>query len=155
MHTNLPGTAAADDLALITGTFLTSAATIQTLDFVNTTTTAYGRFQYPVPANYVAGQAITLTLNVSCAAGTPNLEGTVDAFVTRAASPATDICATAVQNYGSAAADYSFTITPTNVVAGELLDIRVKLTGGEDTAAGSWIAVINSITLKFTVNQNG
>ncbi len=152
IQTNLPGTAASDDLALIGGTYLTSAPTVKTLDFVNTNTLAYARFQFPVPVTYVAGQPITLVMNVICT-GSPSVEGTVDAFVVRPVAPTVDICATAAQNYSISAADYTFTITPTDVVAGELLDVRVKLTGTDDTNVGNWITTINSIKLNFTTKE--
>ena len=61
--TNLPGTAATDDLALIGGTFGTSHPTIEAGDLKAAgATTRYARFQVKLPECYDSGETITLNV---------------------------------------------------------------------------------------------
>jgi hypothetical protein len=148
----LPETAATDDLGFIEGTFLTSAPAVRTLDFKTTTTTAYARFQFVVPAEYVDGQTVTLRVNAGAATTVSDGTLTLDAEVVRVAAPSTDICATAAQSINSlTAANKDFTITPTNVVAGDILDVRLTI-AGSDTATGTAVlGQINSVTLLLDI----
>jgi hypothetical protein len=149
LQTVLPGTAANDDLGLITNTFLTSAPTVETGDLKAAgATSRYARFQFAVPEHYVAGQAITLRVNAGMKTTVADTSATVDAFVVRVAAPGTDICATAAQSINSlTAANKDFTITPTNVVVGDILDVRVLLAVNDAATGTAVIGQINTISL--------
>jgi hypothetical protein len=152
----LPGTAAADDLGLIPGTLGTSHFVLQTSDAKATTVTQYARFTYVVPDNYDDGQSIDL--RASCQMVTTISDGTatldVQAFKwTRISNAvASDICSTAATTINSlTAADVEFTITPTTVTAGDLLDIRLTI-AITDTATGTAvIGQINSVDFQIDV----
>ena len=59
-QTNLPTTAASDDLGLIIGTFGTDAIVVQISDAKNTSVTQRARFTYRLPMNYASGQPISV-----------------------------------------------------------------------------------------------
>lgn len=132
--TNLAGADGADDLGLETGTFLTGSPTLNVTVATPSNAPFYARDPgFVVPVNYDAGTNLTLdvTVNETVAAAT----ATVDAFVVRRNAPSVDICATAAQSIvGAANTVYSFTLTGTNVVPGEVLDIRLAITLNDGAA---------------------
>lgn len=152
LQTALPTTAANDDLGLTAGTFGTSAPVLNSVDFGGTSTTAYGRVRVPVPVEYVAGQTVTLRVNAGMLTTVSDGTATVDASVYRDAAPTVDICATAAQSANSlTAADLDFTLTPTNVVPGDILDIRLAVAGSDSGDAGEMKVQINSVELLLDV----
>ncbi|GMW02644.1 MAG: hypothetical protein AMXMBFR84_37800 [Candidatus Hydrogenedentota bacterium] len=151
LQTNLPGTAATDDLAVITGTIGSDPPSIQGVDFGGTTTTAYARIQYPLPPEYVDGQTVTLRVNAGMLTTVSDGTCTLDAVVYRNGA-GSDICATAAQSINSLTfADKDFTITPTALVAGDLLDIRLVIAGSDTGNAGVMIPEIASVTLLMDI----
>lgn len=147
----LPETAATDDLGFTEGTYATSAPSLTSIDFKAASTEAFGRVQVPVPADYVAGQPITVVLNVT-ADSDASVGQAVDVVVVRTAAPSTDICATGDLNVdGYTADDVTFTITPTNVVPGDILDIRIEVDAEDsDGTSPTMFIVIHSLTVNFT-----
>jgi hypothetical protein len=152
LQTNLPGTAADDDLGLVTGTFGTGAPYLRTVDFKASTALAYGRTQITVPPHYIAGAPITLEIDAGMLTTISDSGGSVlvNAAVYRAAAPSVNICATAAQGANSlTVATKTFTITSTNITPGELLDVRISH-GGEDAAtATAVIGIITGVRFKF------
>ncbi len=147
LHTNLPGTAATDDLALIATTYGAAAPSIRTLDFKNTTTTAYARALVRIPAEYQAAETVTLAIDAGAITTVASSSMTLDVEAWEVDSDntlgAADLCATAAQSINNLTfATKSFTITATNLVAGDTLDIRLTI-AGSDTATGT--AVIGAI----------
>lgn len=140
LKTNLPAAAANDDLGLVTGTLGTHAPTLTAGDVKTTSSTRYARCQYPLPVEYKAGG--TVKIRAKCGMQTTVADGscTVDFQVYRVARDTTvgsDICATAATSINSTTfADKDFTITPTTLNPGDLLDIRVALIY-VDTATGT------------------
>jgi hypothetical protein len=125
MITNLPGTAANDDMALITGTPGTDAPTLQGVDFGATSTDEKCAFIFPVPQSYADGETITLRIHAGMLTTVSDGTATVDVECWEqdgAGAVGSDICATAAQSINSLTfADYDFTITPTSVAAGDTL----------------------------------
>ncbi|MCK6483738.1 MAG: DUF2190 family protein [Phycisphaerae bacterium] len=148
-QTNIPGTPATDDLGLIDNTFLTGAPTIETGDLKAAgATTRKTRISWPVPPEYVAGQTITLRLNAGMKTTVADTSATIDAQVARRAAPNTDICATAAQSINSlTAANKDFTITPTNVVPGDILDIVLAIAVTDAATGTAVIGQLNSATI--------
>lgn len=147
IQTVIPGTAASDDLAIINGTFLTSAPSIKSSDSKAATTTQKTRFLFPVPVNYVAGSALTLRLNAGMVTTVSDTSATIDAQVARVAAPTVDVCATAAQSINSlTAANKDFVITPTNVVAGDILDVVLTVAIVDGATATAVIGQINTAT---------
>ena len=90
-----------------------------------------------LPAEYVAGSAITVSFQVKItnAATTATIDMTAQK-ISSAGAPGSDVCATAVQTITTSFTTKSFTITPTGLVAGDRLQIVVT-TAILDAAGGS------------------
>jgi len=147
--TPLGATPANDDLGVIDNTFLTGAPTIETGDLKNAgATTRKCRFRVPVPANYVAGETLTLRVNAGMKTTVASASATVDAQVAESGDPTTDICATNAQSINSLdAADKDFTLTPTNVAPGDVLDVVLSVAVNDSGTGTAVIGKINSVSL--------
>jgi predicted RecA/RadA family phage recombinase len=147
-------TGANDDLALVYGTFGTAASGLETGDLKNVAgpTTRKVGFQFPVPVEYVAGETITLRINCGAKTTVASTTLSVDAEVTRDAAPNVDICATAVQSCNSlTAANKDFTLTPTNVVPGDLLNVVISMIVADTATATAVIGRINKVEMLMDV----
>lgn len=149
--TLIPATGGNDDLGLYGGTFGTDAPSLQTGDLKNNTslTTRYARCTFTLPHEYVGGQNITIRLNagmvttVASAAGTVDVEAYLSDDAAGEVGVGSDLCATAAQSCNSLTfAPKDFTITPTGLLPGDTLDLRVAI-GVNDTATAT--AVIGCI----------
>lgn len=130
--TNLPATAAADDLALVGGTFGAAPPMIQAGDCKAAgAVTRYARFQAIVPECYEAGETLSLILSAGMKTTVADTSCTVDAEVyhcDKAGAIGSDICATAAQSINSLVfSDKTFVITSVGIVAGDILDVRIKI----------------------------
>lgn len=150
-HTNLPGTAANDDLALVGGTFGSGAPHLRGVDFGGTSTTAYARFLFQLPADYAEGGDVTVRLRGGMLTSVGDGACTVDLVCHKCdddGGVGSDICATAAQSIKSTTiADKDFTITPTGLVAGDVLDMRITVAGNDTANADVMIPVITKITV--------
>lgn len=151
---NLPAAATADEMGIVTGTFLTDAPVLKGIDSGATTGTSKCGVTFPVPAEYVAGETITLRINAEMQVVSDGT-ATLDAQVARQADKTTDICATSLQSINSATpADVDFVITPTNVVPGDQLDIVLIFAVTDSGNADDFInGVIN--TIEFLLDIKG
>lgn len=152
-QTLLPGTPLTDDLGLSTNTFGTDSPTLDTEDHkaagaVNN----FGRAQVVIPPEYVAGQSITLRVNAGMVTTVSDTTATLDVEAYRKAAPSVDICATAAQSMNDlAAADLDFVITPTNVVVGDTIDIRLTTAINDGATGTAVIGRINSAKLLLDI----
>jgi hypothetical protein len=146
LHTDLPGTAATDDLALIGGTFGSASPVIRTSDAKTTTVTQRARTTYTLPTEYVAGQSVTIRVHAGMFTTVSDGTATVDFEVYLSDDEAgigSDICATAAQSINSLTdANKDFVITPTSLAPGSTLDIRMTVA---ITDAASVTAVLGQI----------
>lgn len=131
-QTSLPTTASSDDLGLIIGTFGTDAVVVQTSDGKATTLTQRARFSYRLPDNYVDGDPISIVAYAGMKTTVSDTTATVDFEVYKkddstglVGSDLVTTSATTINNLTAAAK--SFTITPTGLVNGDELDIRVTI----------------------------
>jgi hypothetical protein len=152
LATNLPGTAASDDLGLVTGTLGTHSPTIQAGDLKAAgATTRYARCQQPLPIEYVAGQTVTLRCKAGMTTTAADTSCTLDAQVYRIARDGTvgsDICATAATTINNTThADVSFTITPTTLEPGDLLDIRLAIACNDAATGTAVIPTIDAVEI--------
>lgn len=146
MHTNLPGTAADDDLALIGGTFGTASPSLQSQDSGGATTTGYARAQVALPWNYVTGQTVQLLFHAGMLTRVADASATLDVQcyetdeeVGLVGSP-TDLYAASSQSINTTTfADYTFSLTATSLAAGDLLDIRIIISITDAGDAGDGI----------------
>ena len=147
LHTNLPGTPLTDDLGLVGGTFATASPSIQTEDLKAAgATTSYARACVPLPWDYAAGQTVTARFHAGMLTTISDGTATLDlqCYETdEEVGISADICATAAQSINSVTlADIDFTITPTALTAGDLLDMRIAI-AINDAATGT--AVIGCV----------
>lgn len=96
-----------------------------------------GRFQFALPAEYVAAGSVKVRVSARVT-GLVQVAQTIDCLCyesDQAAGVSADLCATAAQTLTASFASYDFTITATNLVAGDLLDIL--LTGAANDTGGT------------------
>jgi len=151
-QTNLPGTSATDDLGLYGGTFGSASPQIKTYDLKAAgAQTLYARVQIPLPAEYDAGETVTLRLHAGMETTVADTSATVDVEAYESDSEggiSADLCATAAQTINSLVkADKDFTITPTDLVAGDMLDVRITVAVNDAATGTAVIAAIGAIEL--------
>jgi hypothetical protein len=139
--TNLPGTAATDDLALVGGTFGTSPPVVSAGDLKAVgATTRYARFQVRLPECYDSGETITLSLSAGMATTVADTSCTLDVQcykIDKVGGIGSDLCATAATSINSLVfAAIPFTITASGLVAGDVFDVRVAI-ACNDAATGT------------------
>lgn len=132
-QTNLPGTAATDDLALIGGTFATAPPTISAGDLKAAgATTRYARFETELPECYDPGETFILALYAGMVTTVADASCTIDIQcykLDKITGIGSDLCATAATTMNSLVfGAKSFTITPSGLVAGDKFDVRIAIT---------------------------
>lgn len=151
-HTNLPGTAATDDLAIDGGTFGTSPQVVSAGDLKAAgATTRYARFQVALPECYDAGQTVTIALHAGMVTTIADTSCTIDVQcykLDKAAAIGSDLCSTAAQSINSLVfAAKSFTITASGLVAGDILDVRIAVACTDAATATAVTPTIAAIDL--------
>lgn len=111
----------------------------------NNAKTDFAAYQLVLPADYKAGGTVTVILRVKKDTTLATVSDTCDVIAKLVGDGAvgSDICATAAQQVTVAYANYSFTITPTGLVAGDVLDLRISL-NSDDTGGAVNKAVFMS-----------
>lgn len=158
--TNLPGTAATDDLGLVTlastvGTDWDVAVQTDDLDNAGTNVPFYAASIITLPQGYVSGGALSVVINCGMIGSVAGTACTIDvqAFLLRA--PAADLCTTAAQDMNSlTAANKTFTFTPTGLVAGDQLLVRYTILATDTAATAPSFARINKISLSCLQNSD-
>jgi hypothetical protein len=155
LHTVLPGTAAADDMGLITGTPGTDAPTLQGVDFGGTSTDEKCAFLFRLPPEYDDGESVVLRVRAAMLTTVSDGTATVDVECWKAdgdGAVGSDICATAAQSINSLTpANKDFVITETGLVAGDLLVFRVSFGGSDSGNAGVMIPEISKLTARIDI----
>lgn len=131
MTAKLPASNLTSDgfLKMVSGTHGAATPKLSTADFAGASGTQGLRFLYEIPQNYEDGKSISVRVrakwDTDVADGTNNLD--VRAFLSDGMGGITgsDKCQTAVQNPTATAAYYTFVLSPTGLVAGDVLDIVV------------------------------
>lgn len=112
---------------------------------------------FPLPANYIAGGAITVRLRVAiiATAAAVNNGSTIDLVAYKQADGAvgSDLCETAAQTFAALDTWYSkdFVITPTGLVAGDLLQLEIT-SSIVDSEAGAGTLRLNMETPKVLLD---
>ena len=143
IQTNLPATAATDDLAIFEGSggFGTDPIQLDAGDLKAAgATTRYARFKAVIPAEYVDGETVVIRVRSAVETTVADTSCTVDieAYLPdEDGGLSADLCTTAATSMNSVTvANYDFTITPTTIVAGDTLDCRVAI-ACNDAATGT------------------
>ena len=151
LATNLPATGGTDDLGLYGGTFASASPKISTGDVKAGGCTRYARFQFQLPVEYEAGMSVTLRLHAGMTTTVADTSATVDVECYKSdgeAGVGSDLCATAAQSINSLTdADKDFTITPTGLSAGDVLDIRLTVAVVDSATGTAVIADIGAIEM--------
>jgi len=152
MQTNLPGTAATDDLAIIGGTFGSAPPLIQAGDCKAAgAVTRYARFEVPVPECYDAAETLSFILSAGMKTTIADTSCTIDLQVyelDKISGISADLCVTAAMTMNSLVfGDKTFSITPTTLAAGDMLDVRVAITCTDAATATAVTPTIAAIDL--------
>lgn len=141
-------TAANDDLAVVYNTFGTASPSVESGDGKATTITRKVGFQFTVPPEYVSAGDLKVRLNAGMKTTVSDGTATIDVQAYRAAAPTVDICATSATSINSlTAANKDFTLTATDVVPGDLIDIVVTIAVTDSATVTAVIGKVNLITL--------
>lgn len=151
-QTALPGTSSGDDLALVGGTFGTAPPSLRTADLKAAgSTTLRARALIQLPAEYDAGQTILIRISAGMITTIADVAATIDVEAyksSKANGIGSDLCATAAQNMNSVTfANFDFTITPTGLAAGDLLDVRLSMLVNDAATATAVIGCIGGVDL--------
>lgn len=141
LHTNLPGTAAADDLELNTGTLGTDAPTIQTGDLKAAgATTRYAGCLFALPPEYADGETVQIRCSGGMKTTVSDTTATVDFeayLLNKGVGVGSDLVTTAAQSINSLTfSNLTFSVTSTALNAGEVLVIRMAI-AVNDGASGT------------------
>jgi len=141
VQTNVPGTAANDDLGLITGTWGTDSPTLQTGDLKAAgSTNRYAGFLVQVPQNYQDGATFVVRLRGGMITTVSDTSAEIDLelyVADKDGGVGSDICQTASTTINSLTkANVDFTIDATAIDPGDLLFGRIKI-NVNDAATGT------------------
>ena len=147
--TALPASGDETDMGLVAGAHGTASPSLNADTGAGGTSTEKARVLFVLPAEYDAGETVTLRLHARCS-DLATTSATIDAEVYESDTElgvSADLCETVAQSIHSTSwADKDFTITPTALVAGDLLDIELTVVfddagGGGDGAVAAVGAV--------------
>ncbi len=146
----LPTAGATDDLGIVEGTYATATPSLQTEDLKAAgATNNFARVLVQLPWDYVAAQTITLRFKAGMITTVSDTTATLDAQAFKLQDDpddaiGSDLVSTSATTMNSKTfADIDFTVTPTGLTAGDILDIRIT-TAVNDGGTGT--AVIAGIT---------
>lgn len=158
MQTLLPGTPSSDDLGLVGGTFGTATPSIRTEDLKAAgATNKRARFLVQLPWEYVAGETVTLRFKAGMITTVAGSSATIDCEAYKLqADPddaiGSDLVSTSATTMNSLVfADIDFTITPTSLSPGDILDVRVTIAVNDGASATAVIAAFTSAKLMADV----
>lgn len=140
-QTNLPGTAATDDLALIGGTFGTAPQTVSAGDLKAAgATTRYARFQVALPECYDTAETVALAISAGMVTTVADTSCTVDVQcykLDKITGISADLCLTAATTINSLVfATKTFSVSSGSLTPGSVLDVRIAITC-TDAASGT------------------
>jgi len=151
----LPSAASSDDLGLVQGTFGTATPTVQSIDFKNTTTTAYARFLARLPHNYVAAGTLDVVIYAGAKTTVASSAMTLDveAYQKNLASGAvsgTDLVTTSPISINSTTlAARTFSLTSSTLSPNDEIDVRIKVTGTDSATPTEVAALISRVCLQL------
>ena len=152
IQTDLPGTPANDDLGLIGTTFGSTAPRVTAGDCKALgATTRYARFMVELPECYDAGETVTISLSAGMVTTVASVSCTVDVEayeIDKIGGISADLCTTAAITINSLTfAAKAFTITPTTLSAGDVLDVRIAIAVNDAATATAVTPTIAGIDL--------
>ena len=146
----LPSAAAADDLGLVTGTWGTNPVRVTAGDVKASSSTRRLYFAVPIPANYEDGQTIQVRIRAKMETTVADTSCTIDleAYIGTSGTLGSDFVTTAAQSMNSlTAASYDFTINPTGVDPGDLIECRLSIAYNDAATATAVTPAVYKIAL--------
>lgn len=155
-ETNLPGTAASDDLALVGGTFGTNAPSIQTGDLKNAgATDRYARCVFQIPPEFQTGNTVTIRAHAGMKTTVASASATIDFEAYRSNledGVGSDLVGTAATTINSLTeADKDFTVDATTLLPGDYLDIRMKVSVNDSATVTAVIGFVGSVEVLLDI----
>lgn len=154
-QTILPGTAANDDMAIVTGTPGTDAPTLQGVDFGGTSTDEKCAFTFALPPEYVAGESVTLRVRAAMLTTVSDGTAFVDAEVWKEngnGGVGSDLCSTPQQSINSLTpSNKDFVIDPTGLEPGDVLQVRLAFAGSDAGNAAVMIPEISKVAFLLDI----
>lgn len=156
LQTNLPGTAATDDLALIGGTFGTASPAIQSGDVKAAgTVTRYARCQVTLPFEYQPAQSVVIRARAEMITTVAATSCVIDFEAYRsdqAVGIGSDLVTTTAQSMNSLTdANLDFTVDAATLLPGDLLDIRMTITSVDGATGTAVIPSVGAVELLCSV----
>ena len=150
----LPTSAAADDLGLASGGFGTASPSLQTIDFKAATTTAYALRVVEMPPQYASG-TVQVRVRAGMLTTIADDNCTVDLEAHKLngdGAVAADLVTTAAGDVNSLSkSTHDCTITSSGLVAGSLLDLRLKVVGTDASTGTTVQATITNVLLLLDI----
>lgn len=152
----LPTAGGTDDLGIIEGAFGSATPSLQTEDLkaeAVSPTLNYARTLIQLPWEYVAGQTVTLRFKAGMITTVSDTTATLDCEAYKLQEDpddaiGSDLIATAAQSINSLTfANVDFTVTPTSLSPGDILDLRIKTAVNDGATGTAVIAGITSVKL--------
>lgn len=152
----LPATSSSDDLGLYPGTWGTTPWLIRSADVKTTTVTLRAGCDFAVPAEYVDGQTVTLRCRAGMITTVSDGAATIVFEVYRktgdGATLSANLVTTAATTIKSLVfGDKDFVITPTSVVAGDILQIRMTMAIADTATGGAVMGAVESVKMMLDV----
>lgn len=148
LATNLPGTPAADDLGVTTGTYGTNVPYVSTGDLKAAgSTTRRAAAVIALPNDYEAAETVQIRVYAGMVTTVADVAATVDVECWRLDKDGTlgaaDLCSTAAQSINSlTAAAKDFTITATTLIPGDQLYVRLTVLVNDAATATAVIGAV-------------
>jgi hypothetical protein len=152
MQTLLPNPSANDDLGLYGGAFGTNHPAIKTSDLKAAgATTRYARLLIPIPAEYDGAETVQIRVKAGMETTVADNTATVDLEASECDKDGTvsaDLCTTDAQSINNlTAANKDFTITATDLVAGDILDVRIAVAVNDAATGTAVTAAVYTVEL--------
>ena len=146
------GSAGNDDLGITSTTFGTNSPAITAGDIMGATVTRYARALVMMPLEYDAAETVAIRIHAGMLTTIADTSCTVDVEIYESdkdgTNDNTDLIATAAQSFNFLGfADYDFTVTPDDLVAGSILDMRITVAGQDDNGTTAVTPTLGEVAL--------
>lgn len=156
-YSNLPSSGVDPDFGIVGGTHGTASPKLQSDSANNGSITAKARTEVVLPAEYIPGAAVTLRARARVDA-LPAGDATLDAEVFKCdregGVDGQDLCTTAAQDIKSTSwADEEFSITATDLLPGDKLDIELTASVDDTGGGGAHRAEIGAVEVILSARK--
>ncbi len=154
LYVNLPNVSSSDDLGLVTGSWGSTAPYVGTSDLKAAgATTRYAGFLVALPPDYEDGEAVTLRIicgmKTTIADGSCTIDAEVFPFNVREGTiDVGDLNLTNAQTMNSlTAANKDFDLDESGLIAGQMIEVRLKIVCTDAATVSAVIAAIWQVEL--------